>query len=67
MIKTVTFTIQLTDCTPDLMAIAYDSACDSLKHLLHNPDLDYAEEQLFDSDIPSVISPKVTVSIVDII
>ena len=67
MIKTITFTIETTDCTPDLMAIAYDSACDLLKHLINNPDITSVEEQLFDSNTPAVISPSITVSIVDIV
>ena len=67
MHKSITFIIETTSATDDLMPIVYDSACDLLKHLLNDPRIESATEQLFDESIPSVIKPTVTVTIADIV
>ena len=66
MHKTITFIIETTNTTDDLTPIVYDSACDLLKHLLNDPRIESATEQLFDETIPAVIKPTITVTVASI-
>ena len=66
MHKTITFTIQTTGLTDDIIPIAYDSACDLLKHLLNDQRIESATEKLYDEHTPSVVKPTITVSVVSI-
>ena len=65
MIKTITFTIETSDMTADFLPMIYDTACDSLKYLLHDPSNESVIASLYDTALPSVIKPEVTVTIVD--
>lgn len=65
MIKTITFTIETADMTSDFLPMIYDTACDSLKYLLHDPTNESVIASLYDVDLPSAIKPEIRVTITD--
>ena len=65
MRKTITFTIETADMTSDFLPMIYETACDSLKFLLHDHTNESIIASLYDVDLPSVIKPEIKVEIVD--